>query len=341
MTARRRLTVSLVLAGDVAREIDGMRRGLGAGALERIAPHVTLVPPLNVRDDDLDQAVEVVRLAAQRCGPLRLELGPPQTFWPVAPVVYLAVGGDLEALDALREALRAGPLATPSSRDSRRQRRFVPHVTLDQNIEPSRIDSALQALCSYRATVTVERVTVLELREAARSWQPLATSHLGRPKVVGRGGLEVELSVTAMLDPAGEHFRQAEWEHYSKDAYGEGFGPDEPFAVTARVADEIAGTATGELRGELCHLAYLVVAAHQRSQGIGTHLLKATEQLAREHGADTVRLETRIGGPAAKFYRERGYEAVAVLPAWRAGHDFALMEHRLVRRRAPGEPRDR
>jgi 2'-5' RNA ligase len=307
--------------GDVAREVDGLRRALGAAALRRIPPHVTLVPPVNVAEGELDDAVELVRRVAADASSIRLELGPPATFWPDTPVVYLEVGGDLEAVASLRESLLNGPL----HREDRRA--FVPHVTLDQHIDPSRIPAALQALADYRAAVTVELVTTLQLDESVdpRVWRPIAAATLGRPRVVGTGGLEVELAVSTALDPAGERFQESEWASYALDAYGDA-SRDEPFAITARIGGEIVGTATGQLRADYCRLANLIVVAHWRNHGVGSHLLRTTEQLAREHGCPAVRLETRAGGAAEALYRSRGYEVVGLLPRFRRGHDFVLME---------------
>lgn len=327
MSPRRRLTVALVLTGDIAREIDGMRRGLGAAALDRIAPHVTLVPPVNVREENIDQAVEIVRLAGQQSQPLKLELGPPATFWPVNPVVYLTVGGNLEGVADLRQSLVTGPLATPRSRKPERD--YAPHVTLDQNIDPARIDAGLEALAHYRAAVTVERVTVLEFQATLRRWHAIASPTLGRPKIVGRGGLEVELSVSSMLDPAGQAFEDREWEQNARETDGDDAVTEVPYAITAMIAGQIVGTATGQLRGPVCRLGSLIVASDHRSQGVGSHLLKAVEQLALENGAENVRLETRAGSQAESFYRDRGYEARVVLPEWRWGRDFLQMEHRL------------
>src|ERR687897_367343 len=54
---RRRLGVALVLPEPVATEIDGLRRALGDATLGRIPAHLTLVPPVNVADDDLPAAL--------------------------------------------------------------------------------------------------------------------------------------------------------------------------------------------------------------------------------------------------------------------------------------------
>ena len=91
----------------------------------------------------------------------------------------------------LRGGLVKGPLAPPGRR---RERAFVPHLTLDQRIEPARLQHALAALADYRAQYCFERLTVLE-QDAQHRWWPLADAASGRPLVVGRGSLDLELSV--------------------------------------------------------------------------------------------------------------------------------------------------
>ncbi|MGH9074321.1 MAG: 2'-5' RNA ligase family protein, partial [Acidimicrobiales bacterium] len=117
---RLRLAVALLVPAPVAAEVDGLRRALRSGALGRIPPHVTLVPPVNVREQDLGAVLERLRGAARGARPFRLTLGPMATFWPRNPVLYLAVGGPgVEALGRLRDALvaepplRRGPRAGP------------------------------------------------------------------------------------------------------------------------------------------------------------------------------------------------------------------------------------
>jgi 2'-5' RNA ligase len=88
---KRRLGVVLLVPPPWAAEIDGLRRALGDGALGRIAPHLTLVPPVNVREEDVPAALAVLRSAAAEVdGPsLVVRLGPAATFSPENPVVYL------------------------------------------------------------------------------------------------------------------------------------------------------------------------------------------------------------------------------------------------------------
>jgi 2'-5' RNA ligase len=197
VAARHRLGVALLLDGPLADEVNGLRRGLGDRSLGRIDAHVTLVPPVNVRADDVPAALDIVRRAAQACGrSLTLTLGPPASFLPANPVVHLPVGGDLAQLRRLRDAVFTGPLHRSLSWP------WVPHVTLAD--DASEIDAALVSLRHYQAVASVDRVVVLEERHgpAGRRWEPFADATLAPAVVVGRGGLDLTLVNGRVVDPA-------------------------------------------------------------------------------------------------------------------------------------------
>jgi 2'-5' RNA ligase len=195
VSSRRRFGVALVLEGRGAVEVDALRRALGDPALSRIPPHLTLVPPVNVRSDRLGEALDVLRSAAGSvAGPVRLTLGRPSTFSPVNPVLYLAVGGDLEALGRLRRAVFRAPLERPLTWP------WVPHVTLADGVGEGRIAAGLEALAGYSALWDVERVVLLE-EGRDRVWSPLADAALGPAARVGTGGLPLELVRGTLVDP--------------------------------------------------------------------------------------------------------------------------------------------
>lgn len=195
MATKHRLGVALVLDGGVAGEVNGLRRALGDPALGRIPPHLTLVPPVNVHRDRLGEAVDRLRSgAAAVSGPLRLALGRPSTFLPDNPVLYLSVGGDLDGLRRLRDAVFAPPLERALTWP------WVPHVTLADSAAEDRILSAVAALADYSAVVDVDRVVLLE-EGPGRVWAPLADCCLGRPARVGTGGLPLELVRGGRVDP--------------------------------------------------------------------------------------------------------------------------------------------
>ena len=302
-----------------------MRRALGARSLGRIAPHVTLVPPVNVKEEALEAVLDHVRGRARSSGPITLDLGPPATFWPRTPVLYLEVGGDLEDLAELHRALMNGPLAPPSGRP---ERGFVPHVTLDQRIEPSRLPHALAALADYRASHCFEHLSVLQ-QDSEHRWRPMADMALGRPAIVGRGSLDLELSVVVQPDPIVVAWADDLWQAYSRERYGPDVHPFERFSIVARSNGALVGYAEGDIRGTALKLGRLVVSPPWRGHGIASHLLRAVERFALEHGCDCVRLETISGEEAAKLYSDRGFKVIADLADWRDGRDFVLMERRL------------
>jgi 2'-5' RNA ligase len=259
--ARQRLGVAVLVPAPVDAEVDGMRRALGDGALGRIAAHLTLVPPVNVPADRVGDALDVLRSAAAATAPLRLRLGPATTFQPVNPVVYLAVGGDVDGLHALRDRAFRPPLERPLTHP------FVPHVTLADEVAPERIPAALAALADYAVDVTVDRVYLLR-EEPGRLWRPIADAPFGPPPVIGRGGLPVEVAVSDLVPPDAAGLLAA------------------GFAITARRDGAVVGTATGWTTGPECHVARLVVAPAERRQGVGRHLLTAVDGVARSRGCD-------------------------------------------------------
>jgi 2'-5' RNA ligase len=194
---RQRFAIALLVPEPAATEIDGLRRALGDPGLTKVAPHITLIPPVNVSVDDVPDVLAGVRAAAASTPPITLQLGPPATFSPVNPVVYLAVGGEQAgALHALRLALREGPLERPQVHE------FVPHVTMTEDCAGDRIPAALEALHDYTIEVDIERLHVLQDHtDGPRRWNAVADAVFERPLVVGTGGLPMHISVSALADP--------------------------------------------------------------------------------------------------------------------------------------------
>ncbi|HEX2384130.1 MAG TPA: 2'-5' RNA ligase family protein [Acidimicrobiales bacterium] len=194
---RVRLAVALLVPEPVATEIDGLRRALGDPGLTNVVPHITLITPVNIAADRVPEVLADLRAAAASTQPMTLQLGPPATFSPVSPVVYLSVGDDRAgAVHALRDALRAGALARPAVHD------FVPHVTITENCLPERIEAVLESLAGYIVDVEIDRLHLLRDRaDGPRRWNPVADALFEPPLVVGTGGLPMEISFSGLVDP--------------------------------------------------------------------------------------------------------------------------------------------
>lgn len=270
-----RLGVALMLASPVAEEVDGLRRALGDASLGRIPPHVTLVPPVNVREDQLAAALGVLRsAAAATADPLTLTLGPPTSFLPDNAVLYLGVAGDLDALHALRRRVWEPPL-TRSLRWP-----FVPHVTLADDASTERIEAATAALGDYRSDVAFDRVVLLVERRPGPRWVPLADAAFGPPAIVARAGpLAVEMVRSRYVDPEARALIVSEGADDTDDT--DERGPR--LVVTARREGEVVGVGQARLTPDGCHATVVVATAH-RNQGIGRHLDAALEMAVIDAG---------------------------------------------------------
>lgn len=294
--ARQRLGVVLLVAQPLATRIDGLRQALGDGSLARVAPHLTLVPPINVADRDLPAVLALVRGAAAASQPLSLRLGPVTTFAPETPTAYLAVGGEPDALAALRSlrgALRSGPLDRPDEHE------FVPHVTVADELGRARTAAAVAALADFEATVTFDAVHVLA-EQPGRTWVPVADALLGeRPRRIGQGGLPLELGVSGRPDLEAAALLAVDQE-----------APGLPFAVTARREGAVVGAAWGWSAGGALEVADLIVAAVHRGQGIGRHLVAAVEDLGRRRSCHRIGAAAPGSGAAASLFGACGWSVV-------------------------------
>jgi 2'-5' RNA ligase len=323
---RLRLGVVLLVPPPVEREVDALRRVCDDASLGRVPAHLTLVPPVNVRQERLPDVLALLRAAGAATRPFRLDLGPPTTFLPDNPVLYLRVDGDLDALARLRDRVFVDPLSRELTWP------FVPHVTLVDGGEPSRIEAAVAALAGARYEVAVQRVTLLREQrddDGVRVWRPIADAPLAAPAVVGRGGLELVLTAGPRLDAEASAWAGAAWDTHNAAVYGADAPRDDPLAVTARRDGRVVGIAEGHVRGPVAYLADLIVGAEVRGEGVGGHLLAAFGAEARARGAEQLTLRTIDGGPAERFYRDRGFTTAMPLPGWRHGRDFVQLRRDL------------
>lgn len=293
---RARLGVVLPVPEPVAAEIDGLRRAVGDGALGRIPAHLTLVPPVNVPLAQVEEAQQIVGAAAAGSGRLRCQLGPPTTFWPVTPVLYLGVSekegvpGEWSHLRDLQAAVFRPPLWRKVDHD------FVPHVTLADEIDPERIGPAVEVLSGFERVVTFDRITILREGEGRR-WSPVFEAALDGASVVGRGGLPLALSSS----PTPDALTRART------------GAPPGLCVTAHregVAVGLAECRAGTTDRRVARLVDLWVTEGERGTGVGSHLLAAlSARAADDLGAAVLayRPAGRADDTLSGFLRHRGF----------------------------------
>jgi 8-oxo-dGTP pyrophosphatase MutT (NUDIX family)/2'-5' RNA ligase len=197
---RARLGVIARLPEPLAIHVQAWRRALGDPLAERIAAHLTLVPPQTVAEHDLGRAVTLVERAAARAVPFLVELDGAATFLPEAPVAYLVVREGGPALADLEAALRESPL-------DRRTHPFHPHVTIVQDLPPDRIEAAARELAGFRADFPVRELALLREerdQERVKVWRPLATATVGASTAIREVPFaEAASAALLLLEPAG------------------------------------------------------------------------------------------------------------------------------------------
>ncbi|MGH9223601.1 MAG: GNAT family N-acetyltransferase [Acidimicrobiales bacterium] len=315
-----RLGVVLLVPPPLDREINTLRRAVGDGTYGRVPAHLTLVPPVNVNEENLAAALAVLREAAADTEPFRVGLGAPTTFLPANPVLYLPPTGDgRAAVFDLRQRVFREPF------DRALTWPFVPHVTIADEVDPERIKAAELALCDYTAQVGFDRLHLLQ-EGPGRVWGAVADFPFERPAVVGRGGLPLELTVSQRLDPESRAFADLEW---SAHQWTDGFGdrdPDAPnLAVVGRRDGQVVGVAEGWARAGAAYLGNIIVGRDVRRQGVGSHVLAAFEAAALERGATRLGADVWSDSAAEAFYKAHGWVEESRRPRWWNERDLVLL----------------
>jgi len=320
---RRRLLVALTLAGRQAAEVDGLRRSLGGSGLGRIDPHLTLVPPVNVRTEDFDQVLRLIRSVAME-QPVEVRLGPARTFAPRTPVVYLDVAGDTARIADLRRRLVVAPLVPAVARH---ERPFVPHVTIGGRVAAPRIAAALEMLAEFDLPATLSAVALCEQDEVAsrHPWRVVADVVLGSGTSVGRGGREVAFVASTILDPETKAWADATPGEDVDAPWGADAGA--PFVLTAYVEGLPVGVAEGSLGTVSAEVRRLRLDERRRGEGIGSQLVRSLEKEAGGRGLRRVVFLAVADGPVEGFLGHLGYHRAAVL----AGHGGGLATVALAR----------
>ena len=282
---RHRLGVLLLLPGHISTEIDGLRRALGVHPVDRVPPHITLVAPINVADDDMDAAVALAtRVASEQREPLHVVVGPVRTFSPITPVIYFEVSGPgLDAIRHLRDELDAGPFAQELAHE------YVPHVTLNDDATDDELHGALASLTHFREVVRLDGITVMEQGDD-KVWRAIADAPFGAESTTRTLGADrVRIATSTHETPRGSRI-----------------GRYRPLIVEAFVDDRPVAIARGRLaQGDVAWLDELVVAGEQRGSGVGGAVARAFVEAARDREATEVR--SARGATIAGFLVKLGF----------------------------------
>jgi len=162
-----RLTMGVAIAvpephGSQLRE---MRAAFGDQLARTVPSHITLLPPLEVDVNELDEIRARLDKAAGAVPSFRMRLRGTGTFRPVSPVVYVRVHAGYVATAVLAGQLRQA-IGAP-----RAEFPFHPHVTVAHHLDDAALDHADDTLCDFACEFEVEEFA-LYLHDDSAGWVP-------------------------------------------------------------------------------------------------------------------------------------------------------------------------
>ncbi len=162
---RREFGVAIGLPEPYTSELSGCRERLGDPNAAGIPPHITLVPPTALRDDQLEEVEEHLRRVAAGERAFEVHLRGAGTFRPVSPVVFVPLERGVGDCARIETQVRSGPLVRELAFP------YHPHVTVAHDRGEEVLDRAFDLLAGYEARFTVWGFTLFE-QGHDQVWRP-------------------------------------------------------------------------------------------------------------------------------------------------------------------------
>ncbi len=126
-------------------QITELRAQAGDPNALKVAPHITLMPPLAVAQSLREEVFEHLQKLASQQRPFQVELDGSGSFEPVSPVSFLKVSTGAKQCAQLAEDIRSGPL------DYALRFPYHAHVTLAHKVSPAALQTTLARAANFRA----------------------------------------------------------------------------------------------------------------------------------------------------------------------------------------------
>lgn len=131
--------------------LQDVRRRSGDPMADAVPSHVTLLPPTQVADEQLEALQDHLVGVAAAARPFRMTLQGSGTFRPVSPVVFAAVAEGIADCERLQTQVRGGPVERPLEFP------YHPHVTVAHGVPEAALDTAFADLAAFSASFGVDR----------------------------------------------------------------------------------------------------------------------------------------------------------------------------------------
>jgi 2'-5' RNA ligase len=157
--------VAVAIPEPWATELQDYRTSLGDAMAATIPTHVTLVPPTEVGDDELEKIEAHLAAVASDVRPFDVHLRGTGSFRPVSPVVFVGLAEGISQCEQLADAVRQGPLAVDLAYP------YHPHVTIAHDVAEEQLDRAFGELADFECRFVVGHFG-LYVHDQLRGWTP-------------------------------------------------------------------------------------------------------------------------------------------------------------------------
>jgi 2'-5' RNA ligase len=157
--------VALAIPEPWATELQEYRTSVGDVTATMIPTHITLIPPIEVSEDDLPEIEKHLEGVASGASAFHVHLRGTGTFRPVSPVVFVTVVEGISACEQLAGALRRDPLRVEL------QFPYHPHVTIAHHLPDGTLDRAFKELAGFECVFDAEEFC-LYVHHEQKGWQP-------------------------------------------------------------------------------------------------------------------------------------------------------------------------
>jgi 2'-5' RNA ligase len=164
--------VAIAIPEPWATELQDYRTSVGDTTATHIPTHITLIPPTEVDEGDLDAVTKHLASAAAAVQPFDIHLRGTGTFRPVSPVVFVTLAEGISACEVLAGAIRQGPLEVDLHFP------YHPHVTIAHHLDDASLDRAFDELAAFDCRFSVEAFS-LYVHDEHSGWQPTHQYALG------------------------------------------------------------------------------------------------------------------------------------------------------------------
>jgi 2'-5' RNA ligase len=164
--------VSIAIPSPHAEMLQAKRASFGDPLAESIPTHVTLLPPTEVAEEELEAAVKHLEEVAAQGRRFPMVLRGTGTFRPTSPVVFVQVSGGIADCELLEKDVRQGPL------DRSLDFNYHPHVTVAHHVPEPNLDRAFTELSDFECAFEVEEFHLYEHGDDG-VWRPVRSFALG------------------------------------------------------------------------------------------------------------------------------------------------------------------